>query len=498
MRYIFSFILAFIITIPIYAVNAFVELKKFNTAENKSFVELQLMIPGTSLNYVEKEAGQFQAAVEVLILIKQKEEIAAYDKYILNSEMLEANQYVNLLDIKRFSLDNGSYNLEISFTDVSDAEKKKEIQQAFEMDFSKDEITLSDITLAQKIEKQEVENLYSKSGYEVIPNVINFFSGENSELGFYAEIYGADKIIEEDAYMISYAVMDEGLSEVIKGLRKFKKATPAPVEVVMAVFNIDDLPSGNYQFSIEVRNKKNELLANKTTQFQRSKPVNAEEAIANITNEVNVANTFVEDYTDVDSLDFYLGSLMPIVDHSHHKIIINAMNSLNVEVMQQVMYNYLSAIFPTNTEAEFNLYKKVVLTVHDKYQTLTSNGHETDRGRFFLQYGKPTEIIVGNESGSLPYEIWTYNRVAETNQSDVKTIFYNPDIASNYYPVLHSEIRGEILNEYWKTELYTSDVKSNFHDVDNKDRQKTYGERAIDAFDEYNLPRNTGSKTGGE
>lgn len=498
MRYLFSFILSFIIILPVFSIDAFVELKKFNTAEQKSFVELQLMVAGTSLNFIEKEEGQFQAAVEVLILIKQNDEIAAYDKYVLNSKMLAANQYVNLLDIKRFSLGKGTYNLEISFTDVSNIEQKKEIQHTFEIEFAEEDISISDITLAKKIEKQEVENLYSRSGYEVIPNVINFYSGKLNELGFYAEVYGTDMVILDDAYMISYAVMNEDFSQVMKGLRKFKKATPAPVEVVMAVFNIEDLPSGNYQFSIEVRNKKNELLTYKTTPFQRSKPVSAEEAIENITKEVNVANTFVESYTDVDSLDFYLGSLMPIVDHTNHKIIVNAMNSHNVEVMQQVMYNFLTAIFPVATEAEFEVYKKVVLTVHDKYQTLTLDGHETDRGRFFLQYGKPTEIIVGNESGSLPYEIWTYDKVAETNQSNVKTIFYNPDIASNTYPVLHSEIRGEIYDEYWKLELYSHTSRGNKNDLDIKDKQKTYGERAIDAFDEYNLPRNTGSKTGGE
>jgi len=384
------------------------------------------MIPGTSLNFVEKEAGQFQAAVEVLILIKQDEEIAAYDKYVLNSDMLAAKQYVNLLDIK----------------DVSDAEQKKEIQHTFEMDFSAEEITMSDITLAEKIEKQETENLYSRSGYEVIPNVINFFSGKLNELGFYAEVYGTDQVINDDAYMISYAIMDESITNVMKGLRKFKKAIPAPVEVVMAVFNIEDLPSGNYQFSIEVRNKKNELLTSKTTPFQRSKPVNPEEAIKNITQEVNVANTFIESYTDVDSLDFYLGSLMPIVDESHHKIIINAGKSQNVEVMQQVMYNYLSAIFPTNIEAEFNIYKKVVLTIDDKYRTLTMPGHETDRGQFFLKYGEPTEIVVGSEPGAYPYEIWIYNKLSQTNQSNVKTIFYNPNIGTNTYPILHSEIGG--------------------------------------------------------
>jgi len=237
MRYIFSFILALIITLQGFAINAFVELKKFNTADNKPFVELQLMLPGKSLSFVENETGKYQAAVEVLILIKQNEEIAAYDKYVLNSDTLAADEYVNLLDVKRFALDQGNYSLEISFTDINQPEKKKEIQHTFDVDFPKNEISLSDITLAEKIEKQAEENVFSKSGYEVIPNAINFFSGNHKELGFYTEVYGTDKAIKEDAYMISYAVMDESVTNVMKGLRKFKKATPSPVEVVMAVFN---------------------------------------------------------------------------------------------------------------------------------------------------------------------------------------------------------------------------------------------------------------------
>ncbi len=496
MRYLFSLILAFIITLPVYAINAFVELKQFNTADHQTFVELQLMLPGKSLQFVEKDSAQFQASVEVLILIKQEEEIAAYDKYVLNSDILEANQYVDLLDVKRFALEQGAYKVEVSFTDVNNPAQKKEIQQIFEVDFPKDEISLSDITLAEKIEKQTEENIYSRSGYEVIPNVINFFSGKHKELGFYLEVYGTDKIIEEDAYMISYAIMDEGVGKVMNGLRKFKKASPAPVEVVMAVFNIEDLPSGNYSFSVEIRNKQNELLTYKTTSFQRSKPVNVDEAIANITNEVDVKDTFVENYTNVDSLDFYMSSLLPVLDHGHHVVVNNAIDSKNIDIMQQVFYNYLKALFPLNTEAEFNTYKKVVLTVHDKYQTLIQYGHETDRGRFFLQYGKPSEIIVGNEAGSLPYEIWTYDKVNETRQNNVKTIFFNPDIASNSYPVLHSQIQGELYNEQWKIELYSHSARSSRPDLDLTDKRRTVGERAIEIFEGTNLPRNLDSKPG--
>lgn len=488
MYYLFSFMLAFIFTVQGFAVNAFVELKKFNTADNKPFVELQIMLPGTSLNFVENATGQYQAAVEVLILIKQDEEIAAYDKYILNSDTLGQNEYMNLLDIKRFALEQGNYNLEISFTDINQSEQKKEIQHTFDIDFPPNEISLSDITLAEKIEKQETENIYAKSGYEVIPNTINFFSGNHSELGFYAEIYGTDKIIKDDAYMISYAVMDESLAKVIKGLRKFKKASPSPVEVVMAVFNIEDLPSGNYQFSIEVRNKQNELLTNKTISFQRSKPMDLDAAIETINQDIDISNTFVENYTKVDSLDFYLGSLLPLVHTENYQIINNAIKSRDIDVMQRVLYNYLKMMFPLDTESEFNLFKKVVLTVHDKYQTLTMKGHETDRGRFFIKYGLPDEIIIGKEEGASPYEIWIYNKVEATNQTHVKSIFYNPKVATNTFPLLHSEIRGEIYNEYWELDLYSHDRIGIGKRIDVKDLGDSRGVRAKKIFDEFYVP----------
>lgn len=492
MRYIFVFVFAFLVHYTSFGIDAFVDVKKFNGIDNNPFVELQILIPGKSLVFAPAETGKFKAAVEVLILIKQGEVIEKYDKYILNSTELEnENEYVNLLDLKRFSLKTGDYDLELTFTDEANKEINTEIKHNFSINFPEDSLSISDITLAEKISQEETENIYSKSGYEIIPSVINFYSGKQKELGFYAEVYGADKALAgEDAYMISYAVMDVNNQKVVNGLRKFKKANPAPIEVAMAVFNIEDLPSGNYNFMIEVRNKKNELLESKFIGFQRSKPVDPDATIEEINQNVDIENTFVKAYNTVDSLYFYLGSLLPISEVHDYEIIELAMESKKVNIMQQVLYNYCTKIFPLNTSDEFDIYKKVVLTVDDKYRTLTAPGHETDRGRVFLKYGQPTEIIIGQEPGTLPYELWTYNEVTSTNQTNVKTIFYNPNIGTNTYPILHSEIRGEITNDRWELELYLRDSK-NFDDTGNS--RRSFGAKAPSIFNEFSNPKSRNS-----
>jgi hypothetical protein len=57
-----------------------------------------------------------------------------------------------------------------------------------------------------------------------------------------------------------------------------------------------------------------------------------------------------------------------------------------------------------------------------------------------------------NEPSSYPYEIWHYYSVE--GRSNVKFIFYNPDVISNDYPLLHSTLPGEIYNAQWKVDLH--------------------------------------------
>ena len=123
------------------------------------------------------------------------------------------------------------------------------------------------------------------------------------------------------------------------------------------------------------------------------------------------------------------------------------------ELMKQYLYNFWLTRNNTNPEKEWKEYKERVDITQDLYSTSIKRGYETDRGRVYLKYGKPNTISeMKNEPSSYPYEIWHY--YGTENRSNVKFIFYNPDIISNDYPLLHSTMQGEIYNTQWRVDLH--------------------------------------------
>ena len=501
MRYIFTTLILFFEFTSLWAIDSFVDIKKFNTTDNKPFAEIHLLIPGQSLNFKVTDANAYQAEVEVLMIIESADTVAAFDKYVLKSELLkEANTYINLIDLKRFSLQKGRYSLEVKCSDLKADSTIVSVTNAnFSIGFPPEQISIADITLTEKVTQQEeaATNIYTKSGYEIIPNVINFYSKKINELGFYTEIYNADKVIADDGYLISYAITKPNNFDVVQGFKKFKKATASPLEPLLAVFNIEDLKSGNYDLLVEARNKKNELLASKRVPFQRSKPIDAEKAIADLMNN-GADNTFVhQQYTSGDTLSFYLGSLQPIAPPDAYAILGNAIKSRDKSIMQNVLYDFLKQTYPLDTEGEFEVYKTVVNAVNDKFGTIMLQGHETDRGRMFLKYGQPSEIIPITEAGSVPSEIWIYDVLKVTNQTNVKSIFYNPDLATNTFPLLHSQIRGERNNPDW--EYYLQGLAGSSPGLDNNSfpRSNTYGKKASRIFtDDKSLQKDLGTQDG--
>ncbi len=82
----------------------------------------------------------------------------------------------------------------------------------------------------------------------------------------------------------------------------------------------------------------------------------------------------------------------------------------------------------------------------------------------YLEYGTPNEIVdrafeaskgLNDEGwGSVPYQIWHYYKL--NNQANKKFVFYNPNIASNDYELIHSDALGEINDPNWYQRLSRS------------------------------------------
>ena len=117
------------------------------------------------------------------------------------------------------------------------------------------------------------------------------------------------------------------------------------------------------------------------------------------------------------------------------------------------------------------------------YGNSFKKGFESDRGRVYLQYGAPTNIITRETSPQeYPYEIWQYNKIKQF--SNKRFIFFNPNLVGNFFTLLHSNMVGELKNPNWQFELNQRNTPNNT-DNPSGNVQDSYGKQSEELFRQY-------------
>src|SRR5437762_13865739 len=97
-------------------------------------------------------------------------------------------------------------------------------------------------------------------------------------------------------------------NSVANELFRLTRQKASAVNVLFSAFDISDLPTGNYIFDVQVKNKKNELLAEQSAFFQRVN--NSSVYQLNSIALIDVSNKFVK-FMPGDSMNYYLKCIMP-------------------------------------------------------------------------------------------------------------------------------------------------------------------------------------------
>jgi GWxTD domain-containing protein len=455
--------------------------KTFYSPESGPYIETYLSVNGNSVVYTKNTAGKFQGAIEISVAYKDAAGIKHADKYNLLSPEVDDTtglQY-SFMDQQRVQLPNGSYVLELSIRDKNLSEKPYKINQPVTIEYYNNIVAVSDIQLLASYTKSAAPNILTKSGYDLVPYADNFFSTSMKALKFYAEIYNTEKVFGNAPFLISYFIETAESKRAIETLRGFSKQNPGKVNVLMREIPISELPSGNYNLVIEVRNQQNELIANKSTFIQRSNVPPATASGSDFTSK-DITNTFASAILNLDSLTEYINSLNPIATSLEQTFITNQIKLADLKMMQQFFYDFWSRRSPVNPEKSWMDYHGEVLRVNNDFGTRINRGYQTERGRVYLKYGPPNTITRSyNEPSAYPYEIWHYYKIE--NQSNRKFVFYNPDLVTNDFTLIHSDAQGEPYNERWEMEVYKRDTQS--HDLDDQNKGADYfGNKAGENF----------------
>tara|TARA_Y100000782_G_scaffold102998_1_gene119799 strand:- start:1847 stop:3310 length:1464 start_codon:yes stop_codon:yes gene_type:complete len=456
----------------------------FYSPEVGPYAEVYLSVMGSSVEYIETESGGFKGAIQITYLFKQDEEVKAFKRYELNSPVIydTATGYVNFIDQQRILIPNGAYDFEVIIKDINSTMEPVEVSQPVEINFPENEISISDIELAESFKSTETENPLVKAGVEVTPNISDFYPEYITSLKFYAEIYNAAALLgENEPFIVKYTITQEGKTNAYKNISSFKRFNAQAVSVLFQEFDISKVPTGNYNVLVQVINKENSVLASKRVFFQRAnESVKFEEKdLANL----DLMNTFVENISGRDTLVQYVKSVRPIATVGEAQFIDKNWRDADVLTLKKFFYQFWLTRNNENPEKDWNEYLEKVILVNREFSTVNKMGYETDRGVVYLKYGPPNTIVKrDNEPTNYPYHIWHYYH--HPKQTDARYIFYNPDLVTNEYTMLHSNVRGEMYNRRWQYELQRRDTP--YGNADDESIDNSYGSEAEQFF---NAPR---------
>lgn len=446
-RYLLCLAIGLLFTASLQALDASISYATFKGVQ-QDYVEVYLQVVGNTVNFVTVDSNKYQAGVEVVILFKKYDKIVKFDKYRLNSPVCAFPQ--DFIDQRRFGLDDGVYELEVSVSDANMDDNAKRYSKVFTLGFDDQKLGQSDIQLLSSFKPDKKESQYTKNGYYLESLPFNFYGKKASKLIFYNEIYNTDKILKEE-FLIRYFVekieINGEKNTVILG---HKKRQPKPVNVILLQKNILELKSGNYNLVVEVRNRANELLSSKTIFFQRSNPYLDETKLL----DANLASEFVNNL-NAEELRYSLRAIAMNVKDADVEILNMIIANDALEPKRRFLFSFWAGQNPNDPAGTYKKYMEVAKAVDKKYASGFGYGFETDRGYAFMKYGKPNDIVtVDNDPVAPPYEMWVYHEFPVTQQNHVKFIFYNNSLDGGNYTLLHSTARGELNNPQWEVDLY--------------------------------------------
>jgi GWxTD domain-containing protein len=332
----------------------------------------------------------------------------------------------------------------------------------------------SKLQLLDTFVESNTQTVFSKNGVEQIPLNGFFLDDDKRTINYYAELYQS-KLIKKESYPLTQEVFisKKELGYPFQYFEKEDSIIGQDVSLVSGSFNISSLVSGNYYLNVTLEDKYHSILAANSLFFQRvnKHPSNEDSArkfaVDTSIEKINVLNldkTFTAKFS-LQQLKSVLKMLLPVSDAAQTQTIQGFLNKPSELYMRYYIYNYFAAVNPTNPGKAWKEYSNKVIEVNKLFRTGGKPGYETDRGFYYIRYGRPTEEIpVDNEPGALPYEIWLYDVLTQNNQkkkTNAVLLFYKPNPAIDDYILLHCNIGGESQNNNWRSQLYLNSISGN-------------------------------------
>ena len=445
---------------------ASVHFSNFLSPEKGPYVEALLQFRGISLTYGAAQPSGFQAGVRVNITFSKGDTIVGFAKTQVMGPVLSDTTGIlpDFLHVERIALPAGTYQLEITLTDVHRNSRVFKHNQTYPISINPNQSGFSSLQLLKGAEASSAAGPMVKNGLALDPMVSNFVPGSMESITVYGELYGSERVIPAgEKFVLVHRLVADDKTQNTQDYISYKRYDAKGVLPFVHTFDVKKLPSGNYEWLVELRDARNEQKASQRVFFQRSNPQPAL-AMPSISREFPADSTFAFSVHNLDSIKDFIACTRPIANRDEISTSKNVLASKDLLLCQKFFLGFWLKRSGTAPGKAWSDYKAKVDEVNDMFSTSIQKGYATDRGRVYLQYGKPdARNTFEQDAGTYPYEIWQYYKLH--NRTNRRFIFYNRELATNRWVLLHSDAIGERQEPNWQMVLQQRSEFNNNTDV---------------------------------
>jgi GWxTD domain-containing protein len=424
------------------------------------YLEIYWQIDPLTIQF-EKVDGKLKGRIRTDVILTNEKGTVNQDHYILQTLAVDHPDQalaLNIMDLRRFGLKEGKYVIELHLQDLNDHSNKFTFKDSFSVS-SVSTPFFSDILLIDTSIVSDVENEFQRNNKLQIPLNTNFLDDRRKSISYYAELYNTHTMAVNESVIVKAYISRKELGPALNQLLNVDSMSGRLLSIAEGRLPVVSLSSGNYYLNLVAENAARERLAAKSLFFQviNTKPTVQEERTLEETakeNFINLNKTFVAKYT-APQVKAILKMLLPIAEPVERNSINAFLKQPDEMYSRYFIYNFWMNRDKANPEKRWKEYAEQVKEANKLFGSSLLPGYETDRGRIYLKYGKPSDrVVVENEVGALPYEVWQYNALPAIGNAVF--LFYRPGMIANDYKLLHSSVTNEVRNRAWRNYLYNA------------------------------------------
>jgi len=437
-------------------------------------IQLSWRVQNRSVHFKKDAQGKFYA--DLICIIRLSNDTGIVKEEIFNIKTppkATAQEAFNQIIADQYSypIPVGNYDIEMV---LYEQEYKNELYQynpsiAVTTSNGKDPF-LSDIQLLDTFFASTANTIYNQNGMLNLPLSSNYIDEKKNFIHFNFQV--ASPLTQTTAHKISSFISFKPYSTPLPNYQFTDSiaSSEGSISTLYHSFDCTEIKSGNYYLNVVCKNEIDSVVDKKTLFFQRYNTSKISSSKAKLdtgkttidTNNTNhhvldLTNTFVGKYNP-SQVHAILKMLLLICDPTEGASINSFLKKPDELYSKYFIYNFWEKRDKLNPDKAWKAYTERIKEVNKLFKGSGQAGFETDRGRIYIQYGKPNDrIIVNNESGALPYEIWQYFSTEKQGQEGV-FLFYKPGRSLGDYQLLHATVVGERRNNNWRALLYNNSI----------------------------------------